>query len=144
MLYPALRRKYGLQRTALYALAAQICCLTLCVVSVFCPGSPFDPLFFTRSREEYTTNSDKNTSDFFISFVSSNGDTNRTVSYSNVTLSNSISTMPNSYEVVGEHGHSTASYVSTSLLLAGIIGSRAGKHFSWRVRVSSFAKGLIL
>lgn len=41
--YPIIRRRVGLVRTGIIALSCQVSCLTLCVVSVWMPGSPFDP-----------------------------------------------------------------------------------------------------
>jgi iron-regulated transporter 1 len=46
--YPALRRRVGLVRTGIMALSCQVSCLVLCVVSVWMPGSPFDPLYYIR------------------------------------------------------------------------------------------------
>ncbi|KAK7109675.1 solute carrier family 40 member 1-like [Littorina saxatilis] len=46
-LYPVLRRRVGLVRTGLLALSSQVACLSLCVVSVWMPGSPFNPNFTT-------------------------------------------------------------------------------------------------
>ena len=46
--YPVLRRRVGLVRTGLLALSAQVTCLSLCVASVWMPGSPFDPTYSSR------------------------------------------------------------------------------------------------
>ncbi|KAK7109677.1 ferroportin-like [Littorina saxatilis] len=43
--YPVIRRQTGLVRSGFIALSCQVSCLTLCVVSVWMPGSPFDPLY---------------------------------------------------------------------------------------------------
>ncbi|XP_059177687.1 solute carrier family 40 member 1-like [Physella acuta] len=40
--YPAMRRWVGLPRTGMIALTLQCACLSMCVVSVWLPGSPFD------------------------------------------------------------------------------------------------------
>lgn len=58
--YPVLRRRLGLMRTGIFALSSQVACLTLCVVSIWMPGSPFDPLYLVRQHEpvdlcNYTT-----------------------------------------------------------------------------------------
>ena len=58
--YPVLRRRVGLMRTGIFALSSQVACLTLCVVSIWMPGSPFDPLYLVRPHEpvdlcNYTT-----------------------------------------------------------------------------------------
>jgi len=41
-LFTRLRRCLGLERTGLIAFSAQLSCLTLAVVSIWTPGSPFD------------------------------------------------------------------------------------------------------
>ena len=43
--YPVIRRHAGLVRTGLIALSCQLSCLTLCIVSIWMPGSPFDPFY---------------------------------------------------------------------------------------------------
>ena len=43
--FPVLREKVGLVRTGLFAFTLDVCTLVPCVVSVFTPGSPFDPTF---------------------------------------------------------------------------------------------------
>ncbi|KAK7070392.1 hypothetical protein SK128_003748 [Halocaridina rubra] len=42
VVYPKLRAKIGIVRTGLFGFGAETMCLTLCVASVFAPGSPFD------------------------------------------------------------------------------------------------------
>ncbi|XP_076460392.1 ferroportin-like [Babylonia areolata] len=44
-IYPIWRRRVGLIRTGMLALSCQVCCLSLCVVSIWMPGSPFDPTY---------------------------------------------------------------------------------------------------
>lgn len=46
--FPVLRRRIGLERTGLVAFVVFISCLTLCIVSIWAPGSPFDPTFSKR------------------------------------------------------------------------------------------------
>lgn len=41
--FPLLVRCIGVERTGLYGFALEVACLTLCVGSVWAPGSPFDP-----------------------------------------------------------------------------------------------------
>ena len=52
--FPTMRRRCGLERTGLYALALQLACLALCVVSIWLPGSPFDPYFVAETRGNST------------------------------------------------------------------------------------------
>ncbi|CAL1527364.1 unnamed protein product [Lymnaea stagnalis] len=42
VMYQFMRRGLGLQRTGMFGLSLQISCLTLCVVSVWMPGTPFN------------------------------------------------------------------------------------------------------
>ena len=39
-IYPRTRKRIGLERTGLFAFSAQVTCLSLCVVSIWVPGSP--------------------------------------------------------------------------------------------------------
>lgn len=43
--YPIIRHRVGLVRTGLIALSCEVSCLTLCVASIWMPGSPFDPTY---------------------------------------------------------------------------------------------------
>ena len=125
VLYPFCRRKFGLQRTGLYAIAIQISSLVLCVISIFAPGSPFDPLFFIKSN----VINDRGSTAAFVTTVSANEVSNGTERFLNPqSILNSteynfydISTEPSKFNI-------PTSYVSTGLLLAGMIGSRTGKH----------------
>ena len=54
--YPILRRRVGLERTGLLALSAQVTCLSLCVASVWMPGSPFDPTYSSRMPVTFSPN----------------------------------------------------------------------------------------
>ena len=111
-LYPKIRHRIGLQRTGLYALAAEVSSLTLCVVSIFCPGSPFDPLYFSRTSNVKTDNTDS-------------------LELSTPSFSNNITAMNITTEAMPTEGPVVTSYVSISLLLTGIIGARIGR-FSFR------------
>ncbi|OQV16413.1 putative Solute carrier family 40 member 1 [Hypsibius exemplaris] len=50
--FPILRQKVGLERTGLFALAFQLAFLCLCVISVWLPGTPFDPDFVRETQNE--------------------------------------------------------------------------------------------
>ncbi|XP_055350561.1 solute carrier family 40 member 1-like isoform X2 [Paramacrobiotus metropolitanus] len=50
--FPTMWAKFGLERTGLLALGAQLICLMFCVLSVWLPGSPFDPYFYSKSSNE--------------------------------------------------------------------------------------------
>ena len=49
-LFTRLRRRLGLEQTGVIAFSAEVTCLSLAVVSVWAPGSPFDPHFTARSQ----------------------------------------------------------------------------------------------
>ena len=129
VLYPFCRRKFGLQRTGLYAIVIQISSLVLCVISIFAPGSPFDPLFFIKSDTEHVVNHDRESTAAFITTVSAYEVSNGTERYlKSQSILNSTgysiavtSTEPSKFDI-------PTSYVSTGLLLAGMIGSRTGEH----------------
>eukprot|EP00058_Branchiostoma_floridae_P023337 XP_002608827.1 hypothetical protein BRAFLDRAFT_125612 [Branchiostoma floridae] len=48
-IYPPLRKKVGLHRTGLISGTLHWSILILCVASVWAPGSPFDPFYYSRS-----------------------------------------------------------------------------------------------
>lgn len=51
--FPKLRRRFGVEKTGVWALFLQILCNLFAVVSVFLPGSPFDPIgYFTERGAE--------------------------------------------------------------------------------------------
>jgi iron-regulated transporter 1 len=106
-LYPKIRHQIGLQRTGLYALAAEVSSLTLCVISIFCPGSPFDPLYFSRNSNAEI-------------------DSENLIEYT-TSFSNNITTFNVTTEPMTDSASAVTSYVSISLLLTGIIGARIGK-----------------
>jgi len=43
--FPTLRKCFGLKKSGLVGMGALVTCLCLCVISVWLPGSPFDPWF---------------------------------------------------------------------------------------------------
>ncbi|XP_053374081.1 solute carrier family 40 member 1-like [Mercenaria mercenaria] len=106
-LYPRIRMRIGLQRTGLYALAAEISSLTLCVISIFCPGSPFDPLYFSR-YSKVINNTETITESYLSTFYTNN---------TTVNVTSEPTTAPAPF---------ASSYVSISLLMTGIIGARIG------------------
>lgn len=44
-IYPCMRRRLGLEKTGVVAFSAEVLCLVLAVISIWLPGSPFDPHF---------------------------------------------------------------------------------------------------
>lgn len=52
IVFPLMRRRNGLERTGLFAGAAQLFCLAFCVISIWLPGSSFDPNFLLQTHDE--------------------------------------------------------------------------------------------
>ncbi|XP_046326039.2 solute carrier family 40 member 1-like isoform X2 [Haliotis rufescens] len=135
--YPALRRCVGLERTGLFALSAQITCLMMCVLSVWLPGSPFNPYYFfeDHSPSNETTcptaaslNSSYTTaSPLVVSFNSSYttatvaGVKNPGVAAVAMVVNNTTPAVPGCEGPTGPE-----SYISIALLMAGIITARFG------------------
>ena len=42
LVYPLMRRRFGLVRTGIFGFSTELISLALCVVSIWVPGSPFD------------------------------------------------------------------------------------------------------
>ena len=53
--YPVLRNKLGLNKTGIVGFISVIAALTLCVVSIWLDGSPFDPFYFRVGAMEEPT-----------------------------------------------------------------------------------------
>ena len=108
--FPLLRRKVGLHKTGLIGFAALIATLTLCVVSIWLPGSPFDPFYFSRKD--------------ILPKVSG------LVMNETITMNEGLSTISyQSQTKVVDADDSTcyvSSFISVSVLLAGIILHRFG------------------
>lgn len=116
-LYPRIRRAIGLHRTGLYALGTEVTFLTLCVASVFCPGSPFDPGYYARARPPEVNPEilfENSTNDFLYLYTNLNNTTVHSVSNFTSTEQTTIAQTP-------------SSYISIAFLMAGIIGARVGK-----------------
>ncbi|XP_046573527.1 solute carrier family 40 member 1-like [Haliotis rubra] len=139
--YPALRRCVGLERTGLFALSAQITCLTLCVMSVWMPGSPFNPYYFFEdhpssnqttcsTRAMSVNNSLATASSLAVSFNSSYSSTAAAglktpgVTAVPMSVNPGNSTTPGVPGCVEDTG--PESYLSIGLLMAGIITARFG------------------
>ena len=54
--YPFLRRRIGLVRTGQLGLSCEIAALSFCVLSLWMPGSAFDPLHWTRDHTQTENN----------------------------------------------------------------------------------------
>ncbi|XP_072301304.1 solute carrier family 40 member 1 [Eucyclogobius newberryi] len=106
-----IRKKCGLIRTGFISGAAQLACLTLCVVSVFAPGSPFD-LTVSPFEDLYThLVGEKALPEADLSLTGIVGVANATTTVASMTT---------------EEVQPLQSYLSVSLLFAGVIAARMG------------------
>ena len=127
--YPLLRRKVGLERTGLFALSTQTACLSLCVLSIWMPGSPFDP-FGTGKTNTNCTSDGLNTGNDSTSTTSGIGEVY--TENSNVNLSSVMATAEPFAVNVSMEGDSSCergpdSYLSIGILMAGMIAARFGE-----------------
>ena len=53
IMFPFLRKCMGLAKTGIFGFISLISCLSLCVVSIFLNGSPFDPYYYQYSYKNY-------------------------------------------------------------------------------------------
>ncbi|XP_046326044.2 solute carrier family 40 member 1-like [Haliotis rufescens] len=124
LVYPVLRHRIGLERTGLVAMTVQIACLFLCVVSVWLPGSPFDPIFFLHHDSPSNVTDDNCTSPTHLTSRNVSGFSYETgdncTSLTNMTVSGSSGAMTTTTPLV------LKSYVSITLLITGIITARFG------------------
>ena len=101
LIYPVLRNKFGLAKTGIFSYIFDIICLVPCIVSIFVAGSPFQPGFLVdvghTDMVDFTTGYTK---------------------YDDVTFP----TMSNTTVV----DDVSSSYLSVTVLMAGIVASRAG------------------
>ncbi len=51
-LFTRLRKRLGLEHTGIIAFSLQISCLVLALASVWAPGSPFDPGYLSRKKDQ--------------------------------------------------------------------------------------------
>ncbi|KAK7508553.1 hypothetical protein BaRGS_00000119 [Batillaria attramentaria] len=125
--YPLIRRRVGLIRTGIIALSCQVSCLTLCVASIWMPGSPFDP-YYTRSGQVLGS---CGTSDTSVPQQVVHGGSELTTSASNMAARNTTSGHVTFADVTTGGCPITVSklpdsYVSLIFLMTGIFLSRFG------------------
>ena len=111
-LYPVLLRKFGINKTGLTGFSFQSLCLTLCVISVWAPGSPFILAPETSTIENGTSR---------LALASPDGDNSshlQSLTHDQILPSDDDQDMV----TVDNNG----CYVSVTLLLVGIILSRLG------------------
>jgi iron-regulated transporter 1 len=109
IIYPWLCTKIGLTRTGLIAIGSELICLSLTVVSIWLPGSPFDPIgYFGQISNTTITNE-------FLSF--------NTTSY----LSDQLLYLNNNTSIATPIVQSSSrSQISIWVMLVGILLSRCG------------------
>lgn len=107
------RKKCGLIRTGFIAGLAQLSCLILCVVSVFAPGSPFD-----LSVSPFQS---------MVSHLLGNDVPLPEAPTMASLVTTSAQGLVNISSMLSEEVPYTESYLSVSLLFAGVIAARVGK-----------------
>ncbi|PVD30146.1 hypothetical protein C0Q70_09408 [Pomacea canaliculata] len=125
--YPIIRRRVGLVRTGIIALSCQVSCLTLCVVSVWMPGSPFDPfkqkiMTPCEAMSSLSTTTDSEVTHTFKNLVLTTeaADLNLTAAPSGVDTTVNVTSCGMSAS------SGPGSYVSVAFLMAGIFLARFG------------------
>ncbi|XP_041367653.1 solute carrier family 40 member 1-like isoform X2 [Gigantopelta aegis] len=129
IVYPFLRRKIGPERTGLFALSSQNACLLLCVVSVWMPGSPFDPFGTGKTDSNCTVSSLQAgnvslTTTGATSLVYAAGNNVNVLSVMSTVVPLGVNT--STTEGSGSCESVPDSYLSIGLLMAGIMTARFG------------------
>ncbi|KAK7109676.1 ferroportin-like [Littorina saxatilis] len=126
--YPALRRRLGLVRTGIFALSALVACLVLCVVSIWMPGSPFDPLYYIHPPQVPVCHNATTSVPSAKLPVINNNTAAYNVSISATLLPFLVTDSGNGTDTicVGTETDGPESYLSVGLLLAGIVTARFG------------------
>jgi len=81
--FPFMVRRFGVLRTGLYGFGMEVTCLTLCVASVWTPGSPFDPQSVINSTIHVSLRDSRNSSDAYADYAA---DHSETVVYTSILL----------------------------------------------------------
>lgn len=115
IVYPRMRKCVGLQKTGLFGLSFQISFLTLCVASVWSPGSPFD-INYRNNKDGDDVRADANATELPPLFNTTTPPP----------LFNTTTPGPSD---PGTSDDSWEDYISVGLLMTGIIGARFGKIF---------------
>ncbi|KAL8577158.1 hypothetical protein ACOMHN_063417 [Nucella lapillus] len=136
--YPIIRRRTGVVRTGFLGVFCELSVLTLCVASIWMPGSPFDPLYqnsvhgnardclpenTTMTTTKTTVMTPMNSSMLFGNGLSSAVNYPDT-SINNISSSTSTGRNVTCSDVIPTQGPN--SYISVSFFLAGIFLARFG------------------
>ena len=96
--FPYIRKCIGLEKTGIIGMSALIAALSLCVISIWVEGSPFDPYYFTNTESTIKLNK-----------------CNETINYeSEMKINEDINNIERQ------------NYLSVSILLVGLISARFG------------------
>ena len=115
--FPVLRKRLGLNKTGLFGFSSLIAMITLCVVSIWLDGSPFDPYYFQPSVDPaYVTESTIHNSTLNLNSTQSISFYNSTNGHLTI-IDDSIHDNTVCY---------VSSFLSVSVLLTGIILARFG------------------
>ena len=124
LIYPRARKAVGLERTGLYAFAAELAALTLCVISLWTPGSPSHMYKHAIPISKQDNCSDTSAIQYnATSELMSFNKSNMWVNVSDMTATN----MSNSYVSGTPSQCVSRPLTSVVLYLVGITGSRIGK-----------------
>ena len=132
-MFPVMRERIGLIRTGLFNAFFQISTLVLCIASVFVPGSPFFVLPVNQEQQVSVTSQPQTTTDTAFSFISANDSVSAGAvtsptpdMFQNSTSAGSENSGTDLLFKCLEGVDPPSSYLSVSLLMAGIILARIG------------------
>ncbi|XP_042865052.1 solute carrier family 40 member 1-like [Penaeus japonicus] len=124
--FPFLRKRVGISKTGLVGFGFETVCLSLCVASVFVPGSPFDASALLSNSGTTEGNNSTEAPSYLIYNISTLSDgTNISLAEENGTVALDVPLNPSSNESNPESKEEIV-YTSVILLLTGIITSRFG------------------
>lgn len=138
-LYPAIRKRIGLERTGLFGFLFEVMFLCLCVASVWAPGSPFDPLYSSREKP-FQLNMQCSLPDDNVTVVLNGTASGALYNLTDPGMYNDSLTNIDTNSSFIDKGLNTTgcepqmtedgahSYISIWLLLAGIVGARCGNY----------------
>ena len=131
VLYPFVRKRVGLERTGLFGFFLEVLFLSLCVASVWAPGSPFDLGYAAKTGSTVpdvsnTSYLSHTTPQVVVLINSSEGAASYDINGYIVTAENVTSAISDDVSTAGMVSVPN-SVISIWLLLAGIIGARCGK-----------------
>jgi len=127
-MYPFLNKKLTLTNTGLLGLFLQTSCITLCVVAIWCPGSPF--MWSPYNNNSLNINQDAN-----ITHLQASGHdqivlnvTLQAQNFDQIEFDENVQNNTN----IGDNTEESyqGSYISVTLLLVGIISSRFGLYIA--------------